>query len=240
MFCCKHNLNELHSFVFSILIVQHFSSYFDVLLHVSRTTKTPSYFSYNEFYFYVVAFSLNWKSVRVRWVYRTVVLSCALICTMPRKNIAKKNPKKIKKEKKEDAVALGYKCEHKLCKKRKPFVSLSNLNQHIRTKHKGVCWMCPYCKEIQKSKYSHERHIKRNHTKRVVDDLEDENRFQINERTARLTHKAKDILLKALRTQLEKQQTIIIAYKEKLKNLLRSTGQGKSEAFFQEVSRTTN
>lgn len=160
----------------------------------------------------------------------------------PVKKKTPEKPEKIKKEKKEkqeDAVAPGFKCDHKLCKKRKPFISLSNLNQHIRTKHKGICWVCPYCKETQKSKYSHERHIKRNHTKRIIGDL-DENCFQINERTARLTHKAKDILLKALRTQLVKQQAIIIAYKEKLKNLLRSSGQGESEECLQKVNKATN
>lgn len=145
----------------------------------------------------------------------------------------KKTPSKAKEIKQEEDTQRGsYKCNHKLCKKRKSFVSLSNLNQHIRTKHKGICWMCPDCKETQKSKYSHERHINRHHSKQIPYDV-DENRFQINEKTARLTHKAKDILLKALRVQLVKQQAIIIAYKEKIKSLLRSSGQGKLKECFQ-------
>lgn len=42
----------------------------------------------------------------------------------------------------------------------KSFVKASNLKSHIEVKHKGLAWICPFCRKNQSSKFSHVRHMK--------------------------------------------------------------------------------
>lgn len=70
------------------------------------------------------------------------------------KSVSKAKAKsKINKEK--------YKCEHEGCSL--SYVTLSNLNNHMRIKHNNIRWDCPFCHDLQVSKDKHELHIKRKH-----------------------------------------------------------------------------
>lgn len=133
---------------------------------------------------------------------------------------AGKKPKKRKISPKDvlDESSLRFKCNYLSCKKLQPFASLSNLNQHIRIKHKGIRWICPFCQAEQSSKYSHQRHIRRNHTQNLQDDL-DQNQFQLLHRVT-MTPKAKDSLLGKVMKLTTYQDTLNTEMKKKLKEAL--------------------
>lgn len=108
-----------------------------------------------------------------------------------------------------------FKCDHTSCKNRRPFSSLSNLNNHRKIKHEGGRWICPFCKSEQSSKYSQKRHIQRRHKKIYTGNL-DENEFQILPHKVQMTEKTKDALLAGLVEKVSKQDKIIAELKQKL------------------------
>lgn len=139
----------------------------------------------------------------------------------PKKTVEPKKENLRAKSTKRVTVAESssvHKCSNPKCKNLKPFSSLSSLNQHIRIKHKGVRWICPYCQEEQSSKYSQDRHIQRRHTKNHKEDL-DQNQFELGHRV-KMTEKAKDSFLHLLVIKVERQDKIIVELKNKLKEAL--------------------
>lgn len=117
-----------------------------------------------------------------------------------------------------DQLPLTYKCCNQNCLDLKPFSSASGLNQHIRIKHEGLRWICPFCQEEQSSKYSHERHIYRRHSKKFKGDL-DQNQYELAHRV-KMTEKAKDSVLTMLVEKFESQRKLIAELKLKLKAAL--------------------
>lgn len=85
---------------------------------------------------------------------------------------------------------ISYKCDHEMCQTRKPFSSLSSLNQHKKIKHEGIRWICPFCQEEQSSKHSHKRHIDRFHPEEIQNIDVDENQYKLDHRVT-MTEKAK-------------------------------------------------
>lgn len=98
------------------------------------------------------------------------------------------------------------------------FSSLSNLNNHIRSAHDGILWICPYCEEEQSSKYSQKRHIARKHGTTFEGNL-DCNKFQLKARME-MTPEAKDLFISKMTTTMVYNQDVIKNLKTKLKTAL--------------------
>lgn len=110
-----------------------------------------------------------------------------------------------------------HKCNYTDC--RKVYTSVSNLNNHIRVKHVGVRWICPYCDKVQVAKDSHDRHIRRNHPEKWTPELDlDQNQFADKYRANR-TGKAKDALIKTMQKTIDKQCEQIVKLQTKLADL---------------------
>lgn len=94
-------------------------------------------------------------------------------------------------------IGSSFVCTHKDCKgKNKRYSSKSNLNNHVRTEHDGICWICHQCGVEQSSKFSLARHMQRKHPEKAIENL-DEQKFQFKARKE-MTTQAKDLLIKKL------------------------------------------
>lgn len=107
----------------------------------------------------------------------------------------------------------AYKCDQPNCGK--TFASTSNLNNHVRVKHIGICWICPVCELKQVSKHAHERHILQNHPEYLQPNM-DLNCNQHHGDHVNRTEKAKDVLIAKLQKTVDEQLETILKLKNKL------------------------
>lgn len=117
-----------------------------------------------------------------------------------------------KKSVKKTQTKAVFKCTHnengKLCGQ--TYSKSSNLQNHIQTIHKGLCWICPQCQENQVSLHSHTRHMQNIHGVIISKEEAKQNQFYLKGKI-RQTEQAKDAHIKALmNTVLLQQQEISI------------------------------
>lgn len=139
-----------------------------------------------------------------------------------KKTIKRSMIKVVKKSKNEKKSGL-FKCTE--CKK--SFSKKSNLTTHHRSKHMGRRWECSICGEIQVSKYSHQRHIRDKHRNKNLSKA-DQNEYYFGHKV-QMTHKAKDALIASLKNDIEKNETMVVILKHKMKELFAEISQLKSE-----------
>lgn len=149
----------------------------------------------------------------------------------PEKKVVAKKAKKTKNGKK-----IGMKCTK--CSKR--FSKVSNLNAHYKKDHMGRRWECSECKEVQVSKYSHERHVREKHGLREYD-AADQKEFYFGH-FVQMSHKAKQATIVQLQEDLRNSENIIVIMKQKLKQLFSEIAELKAngELSPQQVESTAN
>lgn len=77
------------------------------------------------------------------------------------------------------------------------FSKKSNLTTHIKSKHMGKRWVCPFCERDQSSKFSHIRHVKKCKERKKRDYDPDENAYLMLHHTD-LTPESKTVLVNNL------------------------------------------
>lgn len=121
--------------------------------------------------------------------------------------VKKVQPKnKTKKQKKK-----VFKCSE--CPK--TFSKKSNLTTHVKSKHFGKKWVCPFCEKEQSSKFSHIRHVEKCKQRKKREYDPDENVYLMLYNTD-LSPESKSFLIKNLEKRDKKKSERIKDLNQKL------------------------